>query len=208
MKRIAITQRLIENRDYYEVRDALDIRWTQLCKSLDYLPVLLPTYYDFKHYFEMFKIDGIILSSGNDLGSLSNNELSRKRDSFEKELIKFAIRSKIPILGICRGMQIIADFFQSEFEKVDRHIGTKHKLIVSHESKYIKDLGKLLFVNSYHNYVIKNVSEDFIVPARSEDGAIEAIEHKKYKIFGQMWHPERENPFREVDLKIIQKLFE
>lgn len=207
MKKIAITQRLIENVNYFEIRDALDIRWAKLCNRLGYLPILLPTDYDFKHYFEAFEINGIILSGGNDLSSIFPNELSEKRDAFEKELIKFAIKMDIPVLGICRGMLVIAEYFNGEFKKVDGHVGIHHRILISDESKFKPDLKKIGDVNSYHNYSIERISNDFIISAKSEDDVIEAIEHKKYKIFGQMWHSERQNPFNENELKIIENVF-
>lgn len=208
MKNIAITQRIIENKDYPEIRDTLDVRWAELCRKLNYLPVLLPTCYDFKTYFKSLKIGGIILTGGNDLGSLSTDDkLSEKRDVFEKNIIGFGIQKRIPILGVCRGMQLIADYFHGDFAKTNGHVNTKHKLIVADSSKYKNVLKKIAFVNSYHNYGIKKLSGNFIVSAKSEDGTIEAIEHKKYRIFGQMWHPERSNPFRKSELKLIEELF-
>lgn len=207
MKKIAITQRLIENNNYYEIRDALDIRWALLFKSLDYLPILLPTNYDFETYFKEIKIDGIVLSGGNDLGYLSDGKLSKKRDIFEKGLIKCAIEKNIPILGICRGMQIMADYFNGEFEKVNGHVGTKHRILCSEESNFKEYLKKLDFVNSYHNYGIREIPDNFIISARSEDGFIEAMENNKLNIFCQMWHSERQFPFNEYELMIIKNLF-
>lgn len=207
LKKIAITQRLTENNNYYEIRDALDNRWALLFKSLDYIPILLPTSYDFKRYFEAIEINGIILSGGNDLGYMTNDILSKKRDIFENAIIKFAIQENIPILGVCRGMQIIAHYFKGEFENADGHVGTNHKIVVNTGSAFNEYLKKLDFVNSYHNYGIRKISEGFIISARSEDGLIEAMENNEYDIFCQMWHSERKNPFDENELMIIKKLF-
>ena len=207
MKKIAITQRLIENVGYFEIRDALDIEWGKLFSSLGYLPILLPTEYDFKKYFEEFEINGIILSGGNDLSSIFPDELSKKRDAFEKELLSFAIKKDIPVLGICRGMLVIAEYFNGEFKKVDGHVGINHKILISDESKFNHDLKYIGDVNSYHNYSVEKISGDFVISAKSEGGVIEAIEHKKYKIFGQMWHSERQAPLNANELKVIKKLF-
>ena len=207
MKKIAITQRLIENVGYFEIRDALDIEWGKLFSSLGYLPILLPTEYDFKKYFEEFEINGIILSGGNDLSSIFPDELSKKRDAFEKELLSFAIKKDIPVLGICRGMLVIAEYFNGEFKKVDGHVGINHKILISDESKFNHDLKYIGDVNLYHNYIVEKISGDFVISAKSEGGVIEAIEHKKYKIFGQMWHSERQAPLNANELKVIKKLF-
>lgn len=207
MKKIAITQRLIENNSYYEIRDGLDIRWAELFRELNYLPILLPTNYNFEKYFELIDINGIILSGGNDLGCLVNDELSKKRDIFEKEIIKFAIKEGIPILGICRGMHIIADYFNGNFEKIDGHVGTNHRIVVSDKSEFKEYLNKLNYVNSYHNYGIKKIPDGFILSAMSDDGIIEAMENEEHNIFCQMWHTERQFPFNDNELMIIKKLF-
>ncbi len=207
MRNIAITQRLVENNNYYEIRDALDIRWAEFLDNLDYLPILLPTNYDFKKYFKLIEIKGIILSGGNDLSIWSEDKLSQKRDIFEKEIIEFAIKEDIPILGVCRGMQIIADYFNSDFEKVKGHVGINHKIEVYNNSEFKVYLKKLDYVNSYHNYGIRKIPDGFILSAKSEDGVIEAIENKEQNIFCQMWHPERQNPFNENEMMIIKKLF-
>ncbi len=207
MKNIVVTQRLIENKNSQEIRDALDIRWADLFRVLDYIPVLLPTYYDFRQYFNEFKIDGIILTGGNNLSMFLDNKVSEKRDAFEREIIGFAIQREIPVLGICRGMQVIVNYFCGEIKKVDGHARTRHGLVISEESRFKDDLARLGSVNSYHNYGVTDVKGDLIPSARSEDGIVEAIEHKRYKIFGQMWHSERESPLCKEELNIMKKLF-
>ncbi len=207
MKKIAISQRLIKNNSYHEIRDELDIRWAELFMKLDYLPILLPTNYDFEKYFESIDISGIILSGGNDLSCIVDDDLSKKRDSFENGIIKYAIKEGIPMLGVCRGMQIIADYFGSNFEIVNNHVGTNHRIIVSDKSEFKDYLKKLDFVNSYHNYGIKKIPDGFILSALSDDGKIEAMENMEYNIYCQMWHIERQFPFDENELAIIRKLF-
>lgn len=207
MRKIAITQRLIQHETYHEVRDTLDVKWAELCSELNYLPILLPVNYDFKKYFYEFDISAVILTGGNDLSSVYDNELSRKRDSFEKELIRFSLDGNIPILGVCRGMQVIGEFFGCTLKKVSNHAGTKHTLTISEKTSFKNELEKLFMVNSYHNYALDNISGDIETSALSSDGVVEAIEHKKYKIFCHMWHPERENPFSKEEFDIIRRLF-
>jgi gamma-glutamyl-gamma-aminobutyrate hydrolase PuuD len=207
MKNIAITQRLTSNPDYFEIRDSLDIQWAHLFSSLNYLPVLLPTDYDFREYFKRLRIDGLVLSGGNDLSSVSDNQLSVKRDAFEMQLIEYAIDKGIPVLGVCRGMQILADFFGGSLEKIENHAGTSHKIIVSENSKYTKQLQRLDIVNSFHNYAVTSLPDDFVISATSPESYSEAIEHKKLRIFGQMWHSERVKPFSDAELKLIKDFF-
>jgi N5-(cytidine 5'-diphosphoramidyl)-L-glutamine hydrolase len=207
MKKIAITQRIISNKTYFEQREALDIRWSILFKELNYLPIILPIGIDFKEYFHNNNIEGIMLTGGNDLNSLNINDLSRLRDIYELNLISYGIENEIPIFGVCRGMQIVAKYFESTFKKVKDHVAVNHKLIVSKNSKYRENLLELDNVNSYHNYAIDKVGKNLIVSAFSDDKSIEAIEHTKSKIFGQMWHSERQQPFKKEELRLIKTFF-
>jgi putative glutamine amidotransferase len=207
MKKIAITQRLLINDSYYECREALDIKWGLLFKELGFLPIVLPTEYDFKSYFEALDIDGIFITGGNDLNSLNPNELSKKRDDFEKKLINYGVEHNVSIFGICRGMQIIADYFGADFEEVDNQVNIRHSLQVNSVSKFAKELKRLKNVNSFHSYGIRSLPDRLLLSAKHENGTIKAIEHKDYKIFCQMWHSERESPFNPKELDLIRKFF-
>lgn len=202
MKKIVLTQRIVLNESYPEIREALDIRWAKLLKEIGCLPIILPCEVDFRDYFETCSIDGIILTGGNNLYSLSDDPLSKKRDTFEKELITYAIQNKIPLLGICRGMQIIAEYFGSSLQKISGHVGTRHLLIPREDSLFYPYLKNITEVNSYHNYAIEFISDELSISAVDEVGCIKAVEHRSHRIFAQMWHSEREIPFQknEIDL--------
>lgn len=207
MKKIAITQRLIQNENYYEIREALDINYCKLVNACGFLPIVLPYEIEFNKYFEELRIDGVILTGGNDLNSCNCNELSKKRDIFEKKLLAYCIKNKIPILGICRGMQVIAEYFGSNFKYVENQVNIKHDLKVSENSKYKTYLKKLTKVNSFHNYEINNISNEFIISATDKINVIKAIEHKNHKIFAQMWHTEREKQFNDKEMDLIKGFF-
>jgi len=206
MKKIAVTQRLTENDTYFEQREALDINFGKLFEYLGLLMIPIPVESNFSKYFEELPIDGVLLTGGNDLSSQNKNGLSMKRDNFEKEILSYCIDNKIPIMGLCRGMQIIAEYFGCSLAPVKNHVGTRHKLKVNQESEYFHYLDNLDDVNSFHNYAVDNVTDDLIISARSEDDVIMAIEHKKHRIFAQMWHSERENPFNKKELELIKKV--
>ena len=207
MKKIALTQRLLLNKNYFEMREALDVKWGGLFKKLNFLPVILPIEFEYKKYFNFIKIDGIILTGGNDLSIVNKNNLSLKRDKFEKEIIRYAIKKNIPLYGMCRGMQIIADHFGAKFKKVKGQIDIRHRLKINEKSKYFKQLKKISTVNSFHDYAIDSLPKNIMVSATNEKGMIKAIEHKKYKIFGQMWHSERENFFNKNQINLIKNFF-
>lgn len=210
MKKILVTQRIEEVNTYKEIRDCLDTNWALFMNKLDYLPILLPSNFDFKRYFNEIKIDGILITGGNDLFIISNKEIDKKRDLLEKETIDYAIKNDIPLLGVCRGMQIIGNYFNQSIEQVKNHVSVNHPIIISRESKYFKASSistQKKVVNSYHNYGFKNISEDFLVAAKSDDSSIESIEHKNYKIYAIMWHPERNKDFDKDDISYIKSIF-
>jgi len=66
---------------------------------------------------------------------------------------------------------------------------------------------KITEVNSFHNYTIDTLSNDFIISATNEGSIIKAIEHKRYKLLGVMWHSERESIFNENELDLMQYFF-
>jgi putative glutamine amidotransferase len=204
MKKIAITQRLVRNNNYNEIRESLDINYSKLLNSMGVMPIILPYEIDFRNYFEELDIEGVFLSGGNDIGV---DEVSIKRDIYEKELIKYSIDNDISIFGQCRGMQIIGDFFNISCKEIKNHVNTRSKLIVNSDSKYCTYLNKIKEVNSFHNYALEEFSNDFIISAYTKDGTIKAIEHKSKKIFAQMWHSERESPFSENELALIKSFF-
>jgi len=207
MKKIILTQRLVENDSYKETRETLDIQYAKLIKEAGFLPIVLPYEVDFRDYFFEIDIDGIILTGGNDLNSLNPNALSEQRDEYENSLIKYGVDNHIPILGICRGLQVIAAYFGSTFKKVTDHVAVYHKLNVNKNSKYADSLTQLSEVNSFHNFAVEKLGNDLICSATSYDGTIEAMEHEKYKIFAQMWHSERENSFEKNEVALIHEFF-
>ena len=207
MRKIAITQRLVKSEFKDEIRETLDIRYNRLIFECGFLPIVLPYEVDFENYFRLLKIDGVLLTGGNDLSACRTSKLSSVRDAYEKKLLKFCITNDIPVFGICRGMQIIADYFNSSFHVIKNEVNIKHLLKINPVSRFHINLNKINQVNSYHNFSIDSLSSDFIISATNEMGVIKAIEHKEKSIFGQMWHPERENPFSKHQLHLIKDFF-
>jgi len=207
LKKIAVTQRLIENESYFEIREALDINYCKLVEACGFLPIVLPYEVEFKEYFKELCIGGVLLTGGKDLDKCCLSNLSKKRDIYEKDLLRYCTNNNIPIFGICRGMQLIAGYFGSSFKKVENQVNVRNKLKVSKDSKYKVYLERLDTVNSFHNFGIDKLSDELIVSAYSEDGTIKAIEHKKYRIFGQMWHSERQELFVDDEKSLIKDFF-
>ena len=140
-------------------------------------------------------IDLIILSGG---GSVPNKYLSnvqekrieqKNRDMLEAELLKYALLNKIPIIGICRGMQYINCLLG----------GTITNLVVSHSTGVDHEIvtkdGNTYTVNSFHNdgVLMSNLSNELLSMAVDQENPnlVEAFRHRSAKVLGIQWHPER-----------------
>jgi N5-(cytidine 5'-diphosphoramidyl)-L-glutamine hydrolase len=205
MNIILITPRIIENDSYFEIREAIDQNWGKLLREVDIMPIVVQYNIAPQKYFSSFPVKGVILTGGNDLCAHTDSQLSVMRDDYENKLIEKCISKKIPLFGVCRGMQLIASFFKTKLEKIENHVDCKHNLKISNESNYL-ELKGIKEVNSYHNYGIKKLESPLKIIATSEDGYVEAFEHEELPIVAIMWHPERENPFTSID-KINLKVF-
>lgn len=162
---------------------------------------------DVESYIDRFKLAGVVFSGGNDLG------VAPMRDQQESRLMDIALNHKLPVLGICRGMQFINYYFSKKLP-VDikktisgaiEHVGCSHLVKIENlqwRNFFSKDEIK---VNSFHNqgYVKDAIAPDLTILAISEDGIVEAVCHKQYPVIGIQWHPERKGSSREDDEKII-----
>lgn len=113
-------------------------------------------------------------------------------------ILKYAIKKKIPILGICMGHQIIGLYSNNQKEenliKVINHnkLNNTHKININKESILYNLFGEQINVNSRHLYKLEKVTKPFIISAYSDDNTIEAIEwiDEEHFILGVQWHPE------------------
>lgn len=181
--------------------------------AADGIPISLP-YLPVDKVTELVeRLDGIIFTGGPDIdpnfiGEEPIPELgatNRNRDVFEIALIRTAVAKNIPILGICRGAQIInvamgGTIYQdlsSQFPgKILKHHqeapGNQptHFIRVAHDSKLFKTIGDNVFVNSRHHQAIKEVADTLRIVAKASDGVIEGIENEDASIQAVQWHPE------------------
>lgn len=125
---------------------------------------------------DLIKPSLLVFSGGDSIGQ------NITRDSFEKRLLSKAIESQIPSFGICRGMQLMVNYFGQTLEILPGHAGTRHDLM--------GDVS--LNVGSYHHEGFRSIPSDFAIMARAMDESIEMVKHTVLPWVGVMWHPERE----------------
>lgn len=179
-------------------------------------PLIIPPFVEKDAMLEILdRVDGLLFSGGGDMNPLYVGEepvrelhsINHKRDEQELLLAKLADNRQIPMLGICRGIQMITaaldgSIYQDIYSQQE-NVGIKHsqdldRSYASHSVMVEKDSAlydifksDTLYVNSFHHQAVKEAGPHLKVCARSKDGVIEAVESAEYKsIIGVQWHPE------------------
>lgn len=205
MLKVGITSRVVESETYTEKRDAISHDLTKFMQKINAIPIYIPnSLSDVKSYTKELKINALVLSGGDNVG------FPPEREKTEHELINFAMKHDIPLLGICRGMQKINQFFGGYHDKLDtdEHVTKEHQIKIQDKKLLNIFESETINVNSFHHNIItqKNLGQDLIPFALSNiDDTIEGFYHKKFPFIGVMWHPEREQ--KEFDEVMIYQLF-
>lgn len=179
-------------------------------------PLIIPPYDDKNALISTLeRVDGILFTGGGDINPMYFGEepikelhsINPRRDKQELILAQLAVDRQIPILGICRGIQILASALGGELyqdiHKQKEGVRIKHdqdleRAFPSHSIEIKKNSilysifkTERLAVNSFHHQAVKSPGPHFKVTASAPDGIIEAIESSDYKsILGVQWHPE------------------
>ncbi|EQA61234.1 gamma-glutamyl-gamma-aminobutyrate hydrolase [Leptospira alexanderi] len=200
---VVVSQRVDSYKEREERRDALDQRLCYWLLEAGFIPYPIPNALNSSgksdallNWLTYLNPRAILLSGGNDIG------LAEDRDNTERFLLNYARKQSLPVLGICRGMQMMAVCEGVVLKLLSGHTKTTHKLI-----NYDKFSVWPNEVNSYHNWGIFDLPKNFKLMAKTEDNTIEAIRHVQLPWEGWMWHPEREKNFSLIDIERVRRLF-
>ena len=200
--RIGITMRQIEAPDYDETRDALARDWARLMHAALPQALWMPLPNLGAASVDMarqWRLNGLILSGGNDLGA------ALARDESESALVSDFRSRQAPILGVCRGLQLLWTLAGGELGSTKDHAGSRHRVAPITPNPW---LNRPRTVNSYHTQALTGPEPaEARMIARTDDGAAEAVEFDQGRTLGIMWHPEREPEPEPQDLTMLQQLF-
>ncbi len=197
-----------------ESQYAMGVTYVESVKKAGGIPVLL-TFVNGADVGELLDhLDGLLLSGGPDMDPSFFGEephprlgaISPERDAFEAEICREALKREIPILGICRGCQLvniiaggtIVQDIPSQVSGAIKHGQDAPRWHASHSArlrpgtKLAAIIGEeTIRVNSYHHQSVKEIAPNWVVSAVAPDGVVEAIEDPSHRFrIGIQWHPE------------------
>jgi len=197
MRLIAISQRVAVAPPSGERRDCLDQAWIKFMATCGLTPLPVPNDEQAAQSLcNAMPVNGILLTGGNDLSAYGGD--APERDATESVLIDIADKIALPVLGVCRGMQMIQNRFGIPLERVAGHVAPRQIISIDGESAE---------VNSYHNFGATETRPPLEAWAFAEDGVVKAVRHAARPMMGIMWHPERLNPFAQRDISLFQQFF-
>jgi putative glutamine amidotransferase len=200
-----------------QLSDKLAHTYCKAVQAAGGIPLMLPTIISAEEIAQLRDhLDGILLSGGGDVApgrfpeadTGLSEDVSEQRDELELALVNLSLRTNWPLLGICRGCQVInvalgGTLYTDIPTQVNsplvhnsaRELGRDY---LAHEVTIIigTDLAAILgeftlMVNSFHHQSVKQVGAGLRVSARASDGLVEGLELPGQRFFlGVQWHPE------------------
>ena len=178
----------------------------------------------------MLQCDGLLLSGGEDVDpchygqrkSEKCGEIVAHRDEAELSMLDAFFKTGKPILGICRGEQLMNVYFGGTLHQdIGDAAGCCHKdfrrkntgchtVAVEPGTRLAQIMGETRFpVNSLHHQAVDRIAPELVISARSEDGIVEAIEHTSHPFcIGVQWHPEHMSAFSKLQRRLFDAFVE
>ncbi len=216
------------------VSDELNYDFARGIEKVGGIPVVFPVLND-EEAIDSFLdyIDGLMLIGGEDISPFIYGEepvrelhtINPERDRAETYFLRGAYERKLPVLAVCRGMQLANAVFggtlyqdiYSQREKVLVHSPkidgfeiNYHTIDIDEGSLLYEIYGSQALVNSFHHQAIRELGAGFVVTARAKDGIVEAMERlDDWPFLGVQFHPEfmtHNDKFTEIFRRFVESI--
>lgn len=167
--------------------------------GIDYITTL--------HISKVHTSSHLLLPGGGDITpaffgkkNAGSQNIDTELDILQLQALEYAVREKKPVLGICKGMQVINVFFGGTILQ-DMPNAASHRYLATgdqmHDTTILPDTflsslyGESLVVNSAHHQCIEKLGKELVIAQYAHDHTPEALYHKSLPVYGVQWHPER-----------------
>lgn len=217
-------------RNYH--RTTLSIDYTKSVVAGGGVPIVIPVTSDREVIKEQLAmLDGLLLSGGADLNPFLYGQdfkegmgvIQPERDECEMIIIEEFLKTGKPILGICRGHQLLNVYFKGTLFQDMRYAGENHlqhtqklypelqthKVNIVDDNNILAELyGKEIATNSFHHQSVDKLGEGLTLIAEANDGIVEAFQMKSHKfLYGIQWHPEMMTARGSTEMRKIFEKF-
>ena len=195
---VLVSTRVLVDPAHGTRSDAVDQRWWPLLANCGLTGVPVPNHPETAmRLVDRVRPAGLLLTGGNDLVELGGD--APERDLTETMLLDGALHTGLPVVAVCRGMQLLLRRFGIPLSRVTGHVRARQPVRVA---------GRDRMVNSYHNWAAHTTRAPLRAWATTSDGVVKGVRHETKPVLGIMWHPERLPPeLAQPDIEMIQTHF-